>query len=151
MVRRWSWRVHFHGLSGESGQAMVEAAIAVPVLLMLVFGVVAIGRITDAKVAVQAAAREASRTLAVAPSEEQGINDAVDAGRAAALGYGLAEERLTIDVDVNGFVRGGEVSADVSYSVPLSDLPLLSFFEVEVSSNHTAQVELYRSRETVAR
>ena len=151
MVRRWNRGAHFGGLSGESGQAMVEAAIAVPVLLMLVFGVVAIGRITDAKVAVQAAAREASRTLAVAPSEEQGINDAVDAGRAAALGYGLAEERLTIDVDVNGFVRGGEVSADVSYSVPLSDLPLLSFFEVEVSSNHTAQVELYRSRETVAR
>lgn len=151
MVRRWNRRVHLRGLSGESGQAMVEAAIAVPVLLLLVFGVVAIGRITDAKVAVQAAAREASRTLAVAPSEEQGMNDALDAGRAAALGYGLADERLTIDIDANGFVRGGEVSADVSYSVPLSDLPLLSFFEVEVSSSHTEQVELYRSREAVAR
>ena len=48
MVRRWSRRVHLRGLSGESGQAMVEAAIAVPVLLVLVFGVVAVGRITDA-------------------------------------------------------------------------------------------------------
>lgn len=151
MVRRWNGRAHVVGLSEESGQAMVEAAIAVPVLLLLVFGVVAIGRITDAKVAVQAAAREASRTLAVAPSEEEGTNDALDAGLAAASGYGLAEERLTIDVDANGFVRGGEVSADVSYSVPLSDLPLLSFFEVEVSASHTEQVELYRSREAVAR
>lgn len=151
MVRRWSRRVHLRGLSGESGQAMVEAAIAVPVLLLLVFGVVAIGRITDAKVAVQAAAREASRTLAVAPSEEQGTTDALEAGRAVALGYGLAEDGLTIDVDANGFVRGGQVSADVSYSVPLSDLPLLSFFEVEVSSSHTEQVELYRSREAMAR
>jgi len=151
VARRWSRRVHLHGLSGESGQAMVEAAIAVPVLLLLVFSVVAIGRVTDAKVAVQAAAREASRTLAVAPSEQEGMNDALDAGLAAASGYGLAEDRLTIDVDANGFVRGGEVSADVSYSVPLSDLPLLSFFEVEVSSSHTEQVELYRSREAVAR
>lgn len=151
MVRKWNRRMPLRGMSGESGQAMVEAAIAVPVLLLLVFGVVAIGRITDAKVAVQAAAREASRTLAVAPSEEQGMNDALDAGHAAALGYGLAEERLTIDVDANGFVRGGEVSADVSYSVPLSDLPLLSFFEVEVNASHTEQVELYRSREAVAR
>ena len=151
MVRRGSRRVRLRALSGESGQAMVEAAIAVPVLLLLVFGVVAIGRITDAKVAVQAAAREASRTLAVAPSEEQGTADAMEAGRTAALGYGLAEERLIVDVDANGFVRGGEVSADVSYSVPLSDLPLLSFFEVEVSSSHTEQVELYRSREAVAR
>jgi len=130
---------------------MVEAAIAVPVLLLLVFGVVAIGRITDAKVAVQAAAREASRALAVAPSEDQGMNVALDAGLAAASGYGVAEERLTIDVDANGFVRGGEVTADVSYSVPLSDLPLLSFFQIEVSSSHTEQVELYRSREAVAR
>ena len=151
MVRRWNRRVRLRGMSGESGQAMVEAAIAVPVLLMLVFGVVAIGRSTDAKVAVQAAAGEASRTLAVAPSEEQGMNDALDAGLAAASGYGLAEERLTIDVDANGFVRGGEVSADVSYVVPLSDLPLLSFFEVEVSSSHTELVEMYRSREAVAR
>ena len=151
MVRRWNRRVHLRGLSGESGQAMVEAALAVPVLLLLVFGVVAIGRITDAKVAVQAAAREASRTLAVAPSEEHGVNDALDAGLAAASGYGLAEERLSIDIDAKGFVRGGEVSADVSYSVPLSDLPLLSFFEVEVNSSHTEQVELYRSREAVAR
>lgn len=151
MVLKWSRRLRLRGLSGESGQAMVEAAIAVPVLLLLVFGVMAIGRITDAKVAVQAAAREASRTLAVGPSEEQGTTDALDAGRAAALGYGLADERLTIDVDANGFVRGSEVSADVSYSVPLSDLPLLSLFEVEVSSSHTEQVELYRSREAVAR
>ena len=151
MVRRGSRRVRLRALSGESGQAMVEAAITVPVLLLVVFGVVAIGRITDAKVAVQAAAREASRTLAVAPSEEQGMADALEAGRTAALGYGLAEERLTIDVDANGFVRGGEVTADVSYSVPLSDLPLLSFFQVEVTSSHTEQVELYRSRQAVAR
>ena len=151
MVRRWRQRWHLRRLSGESGQAMVEAAIAVPVLLLLVFGVVAIGRITDAKVAAQAAAREASRTLAVAPSEERGTTDAMEAGHAAAVGYGLAEERLTIDVHANGFVRGGDASADVSYSLPLSDLPLLSFFEVEVSSSHTEQVELYRSREAVAR
>jgi len=151
VVRRWIRQMCPPGLSGEAGEAMVETAIAVPVLLLLVFGVVAIGRITDAKVAVQAAAREASRTLAVAPSEEQGTPDALDAGLAVASGYGLAEERLTIDVDANGFVRGGEVSADVSYSVPLSDLPLLNFFEVEVSSSHTEQVELYRSREAAAR
>ena len=151
MVHRWNRRVHLRGMSGESGQAMVEAAIAVPVLLLLVFGVVAIGRITDAKGAVQAAAREASRTLAVAPSEEEGTADALAAAQTAALGYGLAEERLAIDINANEFVRGGEVTADVRYSVPLSDLPLLSFFEVEVSSSHTEHVELYRSREAVAR
>ena len=151
MVHRWNRCVRLRGMSGESGQAMVEAAIAVPVLLLLVFGVVAIGRITDAKVAVQAAAREASRTLAVAPSEEQGVADAFDAGHAAAWGYGLAEARLTIGIDTNGFVRGGEVTADVSYSVPLSDLPLLNFFDVDVAASHSERIDFYRSREVADR
>ena len=42
------------------------AALAIPVLLMLVFGVVAAGRVVEAKIAVQAAARETSRALAEA-------------------------------------------------------------------------------------
>ena len=83
----------------ESGQALVEAALAIPVLLVLVFGVVAVGRITEAKVAVQAAARESSRALAVAPSEEQGIADALTAGENVAGGYGLDGSRLSIDLD----------------------------------------------------
>lgn len=142
---------HFCALGDESGQALVEAAIAIPVLLLLVFGVVAAGRVTEAKIAVQAAAREASRTLAVAPSEERGMAEALDAGHAVAAGYGLAEERLTVGVDADGFARGGRVTADVRYSVPLSDLPLLSFFDVEVSASHSERVDLYRSREVAAR
>ncbi|MBN9492559.1 pilus assembly protein [bacterium] len=151
MGRRRNQLAVIRQVSGESGQAMVEAAIAIPVLLLLVFGVIAIGRVTDARIGVQAAAREASRTLAVAPSEEQGVSDALEAGHAAASGYGLSNDRLTIEVDANGFARGGDVTADVSYSVPLSDLPLLSFFDVDVSSSHTEQVELYRSRGAVTR
>jgi len=136
---------------GESGQALVEAALAIPVLLVLVFGVVAAGRVVEAKIAVQAAARESSRALAVAPSEEQGVVAALTAGENVANGYGLDGSRLTIELDSGGFSRSGTVTSDVQYSVSLSDLPLLSFFEVEVSSSHTEQIALYRSREAVAR
>lgn len=151
MVRR-QWRSKALQRSrDESGQALVEAALAIPVLLLLVFGVVAVGRVTEAKVAVQAAARESSRALAVAPSEEQGIVDALATAESIAAGYGLDGGRLAIDVDSGGFARGGTVTSEVRYSVSLSDLPLLSFIDVEVSASHSERIDLYRSREAVAR
>jgi len=136
---------------GESGQALVEAALAIPVLLVLVFGVVAVGRVTEAKIAVQAAARESSRTLSVAPSEEQGIADALTAGENVATGYGLDGSRLTIEVDSGSFSRGGTVTSEVRYMVSLSDLPLLSFIDVDVGASHSERIDFYRSREAVAR
>lgn len=139
------------GANGESGQALVEAALAIPVLLVLVFGIIAVGRITDAKIAVQAAARESSRALAVAPSEEQGIAEALNAGENVAGGYGLDTGRLTIELDSGGFSRGGTVTSDVQYTVSLSDLPLLSFVDVEVGASHSERIDLYRSREAAAR
>jgi Flp pilus assembly protein TadG len=135
----------------ESGQALVEAALVLPVLLVLVFGVVMAGRVVHAKIAVQAAAREASRTLATAPSEEQGLTDANDAARAAADGYGLSSDGLSVDLQANGFERGGTVSASVSYNVGLGGLPLLDAVDITVSSSHSEQVDPYRSRETVLR
>jgi len=135
----------------ESGQALVEAALAIPVLLVLVFGVVAAGRVTEAKIAVQAAARESSRALAVAPSEEQGIADALTAGENVAAGYGLDGSRLTIEVDLGSFSRGGTVTSEVRYTVSISDLPLLSFLDVDVGARHSERIDFYRSREVIAR
>ncbi|MPZ50276.1 MAG: hypothetical protein GEU75_13430 [Dehalococcoidia bacterium] len=143
MVRRRLLR------TGETGQALVEAALLLPVLLIMVFGVVAVGRVVQAKIAVEAAAREASRTLASAASEQEGLAASVETGRSVAEGYGLSGERLTVDVASNGFTRGGRVSAEVSYSVVLS-LPLINLADVVVSSTHTERVDLYRSREEVS-
>lgn len=45
----------------REGQALLETALALPVLLVLVFGVVGAGRLTEAKMEVSAVAREAAR------------------------------------------------------------------------------------------
>lgn len=144
--KRWLSNVN-RRLGDETGQALVEAALAVPVLLVLVFGVVAAGRVTEAKVAVQAAARESGRALAVAPSEEQGVADALAAAEAVAAGYGLDGSQLTIELDSGGFARGATVTSDVRYSVSLSDLPLLGFVNVDVGASHSERIDIYRSRE----
>ncbi len=138
-----------HG--GERGQALVEAALVIPVLLLLAFGVVMAGRVSHDKTAVQAAAREASRALATASSEQDGLAAAVEAARSVASGYGLSQERLTVDVESNGFQRGGTAGAEVSYRVPLGDLPLLNRLDLTVSSTHSERIDLYRSREVALR
>ena len=137
--------------NGERGQALVEAALVIPVLLLVAFGVVMAGRVSHAKVAVQAIAREASRELATAPSEDVGVSDALGTARSAADGYGLSQARLTVDVNSNGFERGGTATARVTYQVGLGDLPLLGRVGVTVSSSHSERIDLYRSREAVLR
>ncbi|MDO8613912.1 MAG: TadE/TadG family type IV pilus assembly protein [Dehalococcoidia bacterium] len=139
------------GPNSERGQALVEAALVIPVLLLLVFGVVMAGRISHAKVAVQAAAREASRELATAASEQDGLTAALQTARSVADDYGLEQERLTVDMESNGFQRGGTTTARVTYRVGLGDLPLLGRLGVTVSSSHSERIDLYRSREAVLR
>jgi len=137
------------GVRGESGQALVEAAVVIPVLLLLAFGVVMAGRISHAKIGVQTAAREAAREVATAPSELEGLTAGHETARSVADGYGMSQERLTVELDANGFDRGGTATAEVTYGVGLGDLPLLGRIEVAVSSSHSERIDVYRSREAV--
>jgi Flp pilus assembly protein TadG len=121
--RKWGLVKMRTRLKDESGQALVEAALVLPVILVVVFGVVMAGRLSHTKIAVQAAAREASRELASASSEQQGLADARDRGQTVAEGYGLDGDRLTLEVSSNGFQRGGMATAEVSYRGQRGDLP----------------------------
>lgn len=133
-------------LAGESGAALIETALVIPVLLVLLAGIVMTGRVAHAQIAVQSVAREAARTLAVAPSASEGLASAQQRALAAASGHGLAIERLALSIDAGAFDRGGVVQAEATYPVTLGDLPLLGTFEVTVSSRQEARVDLYRSR-----
>ena len=133
----------------ESGSALIEAALVIPVVLVIVFGVVMTGRVVHAQIGVQAVAREAGRTLASAGSAPAGLEEAEARGLAVADGHGLAADQLELMLDAGAFERGGTVRAQVSYTVGLGDLPLLGWLEVTVSSSHQERVELYRSRTAV--
>lgn len=133
-------------LGDESGSALIEAALVIPAVLVIAFGVVMTGRVVQAQIGVQAVAREAGRTLAAAPSSSEGLEDARSRGLAVAGGHGLAPEQLGLVLDAGAFERGGTVRAQASYRVGLGDLPLLGRVEVVVSSSHQERVELYRSR-----
>ena len=130
----------------ETGSAMVEVALVLPLLLVLAFGVVMVGRVTHAQVAVQSVAREAARTVAVAPSAPVGLASAEARAVAVAQGHGLAVDRLGVEIDPGGFERGGTVLTEATYEVQLGDLPLLGVVGVTVSSSHAERIDQYRSR-----
>lgn len=136
-------------LGDESGNAAIEAALVIPVVLVLAFGVVGVGRVVQAQIALQSVVREASRTVAVAPSASQGTTTAEARALEIADGHGLAPDRLDLAIDAGAFERGGIVRAEAIYRVSLSDLPLLGLIEVAVSADSEQRVEQYRSRAAV--
>lgn len=137
---RWRWS------RDERGQALVETAIAIPVVLAIALGVVLAGRVVHAEVAVQAVAREAGRSLAVAPSREQGLVTARANARAVADGHGLDAARLALELDPGAFARGGTARVHVSYVVALGTLPVFGPVAVTVAADSEQRIEPYRSR-----
>ncbi|MCY4640867.1 MAG: pilus assembly protein [Chloroflexi bacterium] len=134
--------------AGESGGVLVEAALVIPLVLAVAFGVVMAGRIAHAQVGVGAVAREAGRTLAQAPSAHAGLAGARERALAVADGHGLEAAELELVLEAGAFRRGGTVRARASYRVALGDLPLYGLIEVTVRSTHRERVELYRGRAT---
>lgn len=132
--------------ASEGCQALIEAALVIPVLLLLAFGVVAVGRVAEAKMGVSAVARESARAGALANDPADAVAQGMARGRAVAAGYRLSNGSLQIAIDAGGFSRGDRVRADVSYQVSLTDVPLLGTAGITVSSVHVERVDLYRSR-----
>lgn len=129
----------------ERGQAIVELALVVPILLVLTFGVVGVGRVIQAQMGVSAVAREAARAAALSNTPAQAAGDGVARGREVASGYALSNGSLQLAVDAGSLERGSTVSASAQYTVNLSDLPLLGWTHITVGSSHRERVDMYRS------
>ena len=132
-------------LRDASGQALVETALVIPVLLLLAFGVVAVGRVVDAQMAVSGVAREAARAAALANTPQEASVNGLARGQEVAAGYSLVNGSLQITVNPGSFSRGGVVSVVARYTVSLGDLPLLGWARATVGSTHLERIDLYRS------
>jgi len=148
-VPRSLQRLH-RAMRSEAGSALIETAIVLPVVLVLIAGIVTTGRVVQAQVAVQTVAREAGRTMAVAPSAASGLSAAEARAHAVAHGHGLSPDDLVLSIDAGAFARGGTVSTVASYPVSLGGLPLLNSWTVTVSARHEERIDLYRSRTGVS-
>ena len=99
----------------ERGAALVEAALILPLLLLLVFGIVAFGRGYNAKVSATHAAREGVRVLAITADPVA----AEDAARNAAPSLDPADLTVTTTDCNPGEPTSVTVTYEYTYSLPL--------------------------------
>jgi hypothetical protein len=130
------------------GQALVETALVLPLLLLLVFGVLGVHRVVRAQGAVDAVAREAARSGAASRSTQEALVRADTRGREVAVGYFLASDALDLAISPGRFDRspGDAVRVTARCVVVLDDLPLLGWVRVPLSSSYAEVIDPYRSR-----
>lgn len=117
----------------EKGQAMVELALVVPILLLLIFGVIEYGRIYGAYLAVTNGSREGARVATVGATD-LGITDEVKA-RTEAMKLDSTKLTVTITPTEGNRARGASVSVEVTYPVPMYD----PFFTTLFGSSYTVK------------
>jgi hypothetical protein len=132
--------------SAQSAQALVEAALALPIVLALLFGTVALSRLIQAQTAVVAIAHEAARAGALGNTPEDAINRMRSRVNLVAPGVGLDPRLVVLDWDVSSFARaGGRVSASVRYMLDFGDLPLAGWIPAPVvRAEHVEWVDPFR-------
>lgn len=132
-------RTHAHA------QALVELALVLPILLLLVSGVVGVGRVIQAQMGVSDVAREAARAAVVANTPSDAVDQGLIRGQQVAAGYHLTNGSLRLTVDPGSLSRGTSVVASALYQVTFGDLPVLGWLRISVVSIHAERVDLYRS------
>jgi Flp pilus assembly protein TadG len=113
-------------MTHQSGQAAVEFAIVIPVMLVAVLGIVQVGLAFRNELAVQLAAREGARAAAVT------TDSAGAASAAAARAVGLP-------VEVETAIGDGQVTVTATY-VDDTDVAIIGAFIGPVT--HTASVTM---------
>ena len=99
----------------QHGQAVVEMALVLPILIMLVFGIIEFGRILNTYMTVTNISREGAREGAVGGTDAE-IIDAVE------MGASLDAALLNIEIDpisAGTRSRGSSVTVVVSYDVDI--------------------------------
>lgn len=100
----------------ESGAAAVEFALALPLLLILVLGVVEFSRVYNVQISLSNAAREGARTMAVLDDSVQ-AEDAAIAAAPSIINPGLNHEDVT--VSPAACTAGSTVTVTIDYEVDL--------------------------------
>lgn len=107
----------------QKGQALVEFALALPVLLILVLGSIDAGWLLYAKISTASAAREAARAVAVLDSTEYaGFQGIADAKMTTVPGT------ESVDVLPKSYTEGAQVIVTVTTNVS----PLVGFLPTSI-------------------
>jgi Flp pilus assembly protein TadG len=130
----------------ESGSVATELVILTPLLIVLVLFVVALGRLTSARLNLDGAAAQAARAASLARDPGTATETAQQTAVAALGSDGVACFNLNVNTDTANFVPGGSVSVTVTCTVGLADLVGLRMPASQtMSSTSSSVIDTYRS------
>jgi hypothetical protein len=122
-----SWRVHDE--TRDRGAIMVEFALILPILVILVFGIIEFGRAYNTQIALQGAAREGARALALADaaSAVQAVDDSHGLSTVVSVGFPDGSCPVNPDPDPRKVVyRTVTTSTNIPFSVPFFTIGTLT-------------------------
>jgi Flp pilus assembly protein TadG len=125
------------------GQTVVEAALVLPVILVLVLGVCAVGVVGRTDAALLAVAHEAARAAATATNASDAAAHGVARGQQVAEGYRLGG--TIVSVDARDFRAGGRVSADATVTVSLLGISVFGPTQITLHHQHVEPIDPYRN------
>lgn len=133
-LKKW-----FNRKRPEKGQGMVEFALALPIILLLFFGVIEFGRLFAAYSAVFSASREAVRYGAAVGQSENGVPYYMDCAgiRAAAVRIGIFAGVTEDEVDIRYDNGPQEALAWDDYPACPAEVDLGNRIVVRVTTNFT--------------
>lgn len=100
----------------EHGQSLVELALALPLLLLIMVGLLDVGRIFYAYITITNAAREAARYAATSPIEDTPIKQAA-VDEAASSGFTISTSQVSVSKTGIGPGDSVTVTINVTYSL----------------------------------
>jgi len=125
-------------LKNQKGQALVEFAIILPLLLLLVMGIFQFGMMINSYLTIQNITREGARAAVVGSMDSEIIH------RMKQISPTLNHNQLSIDITPSqGIRRSGEsLTVKVSYRYPMT-VPIISnlFSEVTLNAKTSMRVE----------
>lgn len=99
----------------REGQAMVEMALVLPVLILIMFGIIEFGRVFNSYLVVTNAAREAARVGVVGATDTEIINTVKN----AAGTLKVSKLNWNITPSATNRVRGASLKIKVTYPVDI--------------------------------
>lgn len=127
----------------------LELAIVMPVLILMLLIVVALGRVTHGRQLVDDAAAMGSRAAALAGTPEAAVREARAAVEQTLSQAGLSCRGPHVDVDTSALVPGGQVSVTVRCTSDLSQMALAGLpGHLTLTSTALTPIEKYRDLNT---
>lgn len=130
----------------EAGSAAAELTLLTPLLVLLLLFVIAVGRLVDARLEVDSAARQAARAASAVRDPATAVNRARATATAALAGRGATCRDLAVRVNTTAFHPGGHVTVRMACSVAFGDLALLRMpGQRMVDARFTSPIDVHRS------